>query len=1197
LKAGGIVIESHTNLTLRRRAPVGLRAVAFRAFRLLSALLVVNVALGAGGVVEWHGLAARRDAVQGEAQAPAPCEVGKRQMKPGETHACMLKLAAKQFARVVVAQQGVDVGIRLSAPDGTVVAEMDSPNGLFGLEAVSVVAASEGDYKVEVYSYSTTPPGDYELRVEGPRESNAADERRVIAERVFVEAQVLRFKAAAKPCAQGPEQYNPAIEKYKEALPIWRELGDLRGEGYTLYGIGRSYKALGQLQPALDYMGQARERLREAQDVSGQAFVLNETGAAQRDLGDALRAIDSYGPALELRISNNDLWGKAQLYNNIGLTYSNVGFQPKAIQNFEKALTIWRGMKQRRLEMTTLINAAKAYVEMGELDAAFERYGEVLKFCDTEDNATQLKPFALNGLGLVYDTWADSEQARANYQQALELFRKANNPRGEADVLDNLGMAHAFLGDATKALEYFRAALAIRECLNEPKGWAMTLSNIGYAETLLGDNQEALKNLALALPLSEKSNDRRFEAYTLMRVGVAYVSAGDPRKALDAYGRALAIQTGAEFKDLRGQALTLDKMGEALALSGEATEALGKYERALVLWKAVGDRQGQALSLYGVARVELGRNNLANARDRIEEAIDIVESLRYKVSGRQLRMTYFAGKQDFYALDIEARTRLYELTHSDADMEAALWASERARARSLIDLLSEARTSPRKGMTEAEAEASRRREDKISELTQTFFRLRSVGENEEEAAIERKLAAYISEQDELPARDAKASAEAGRDRPLTPREVQQLLDPDTMLLQYSLGEERSHLWVVTRTEIEHHFLTGRAEIKRVAEQLRQALTAYEPRRPEEEVEQYLKRLRDAPDLYQRSALELSRMVLGSVSTRLGNKRLVVVADGVLQYIPFEALPLPGAAASEGPTSAAPVPAVLLSQNEVVYQPSASTLALLRGARPRPRGAFKTIAVIADPVFSEKDDRLRPPAAGRGPATPSRAPNEKPSDSSEKLSRSLRDLGDLGNGEFTLPKLEYSLKEAKDITAAARSGSWMKPATFVGFKANRATAMSPALKRFDIVHFATHGILNDKHPELSGIVLSMFNERGEPEDGYLTLHDIYNLDLPVDLVVLSACRTGIGKEVRGEGLLGLTRGFMYAGASRVVASLWRMDDEASAELMKRFYQHMLEKKRMPASAALRKAKLEMMETGGEWRAPFYWAGFVLQGDWK
>ncbi len=164
----------------------------------------------------------------------------------------------------------------------------------------------------------------------------------------------------------------------------------------------------------------------------------------------------------------------------------------------------------------------------------------------------------------------------------------------------------------------------------------------------------------------------------------------------------------------------------------------------------------------------------------------------------------------------------------------------------------------------------------------------------------------------------------------------------------------------------------------------------------------------------------------------------------------------------------------------------------------------------------------------------------------------------------------------------------------GFEANRDAAMKPGLADYRIVHFATHGLMNAKHPELSGIVLSLVDENGNSQNGFLRLHDIYNMKLPVDLVVLSACNTGLGKDVRGEGLIGLTRGFMYAGASSVVASLWKVDDEATAELMKHFYFQMLQQGLSPA-AALRKAQLEMSKQK-RWQSPYYWSGFTIQGQY-
>jgi CHAT domain-containing protein len=164
-----------------------------------------------------------------------------------------------------------------------------------------------------------------------------------------------------------------------------------------------------------------------------------------------------------------------------------------------------------------------------------------------------------------------------------------------------------------------------------------------------------------------------------------------------------------------------------------------------------------------------------------------------------------------------------------------------------------------------------------------------------------------------------------------------------------------------------------------------------------------------------------------------------------------------------------------------------------------------------------------------------------------------------------------------------------------FAANRAIVTSPELSRYQIVHFATHGILNSQNPELSGIVLSLVDEQGTPQNGFLRLNDIFNLNLPAELVVLSACETGLGKEIRGEGLVGLTRGFMYAGAPRVVVSLWSVDDEGTSELITRFYKKMLQQGLKPV-AALRAAQVEMWKSE-DWKASYYWAAFVVQGEWQ
>jgi CHAT domain-containing protein len=192
----------------------------------------------------------------------------------------------------------------------------------------------------------------------------------------------------------------------------------------------------------------------------------------------------------------------------------------------------------------------------------------------------------------------------------------------------------------------------------------------------------------------------------------------------------------------------------------------------------------------------------------------------------------------------------------------------------------------------------------------------------------------------------------------------------------------------------------------------------------------------------------------------------------------------------------------------------------------------------------------------------------------------------------LMRLRFSRQEADDIARLAGRNPNLKA---VDFAANRDTALDGQLSDYRIVHFATHGLINNEHPDLSGIVLSLVDKQGRPQNGFLRLYDIYNLKLDADLVVLSACQTALGKQIKGEGLVGLTRGFMYAGAPRVVASYWRIDDRATADMMKRFYQSMLKDGLRPA-AALRAAQVSMLQDP-RWQAPHYWAAFTLQGEWK
>jgi CHAT domain-containing protein len=319
--------------------------------------------------------------------------------------------------------------------------------------------------------------------------------------------------------------------------------------------------------------------------------------------------------------------------------------------------------------------------------------------------------------------------------------------------------------------------------------------------------------------------------------------------------------------------------------------------------------------------------------------------------------------------------------------------------------------------------------------------------------------------------------------------------------------------------------------------------------------------------YEKAAASLSQTIVGPAAAELKNKRLLIVSDGVLQFIPFGSLPDPGNAR------------LLMLDHEIVTAPSTAVVALLRQETANRKPAAKTLAVLADPVFSTNDPRVANAQAAHA------AKDEK--DSTADALRSATELG-----LKDLRRLRFSRQEADEISRLANNDSKLEA---VDFQANRALATSPELGQYRIVHFATHGLINNTHPELSGVVLSLVDEKGRPQNGFLRLYDLYNLKLSADLVVLSACQTALGKQIRGEGLVGLTRGFMYAGAPRVVSSLWQIDDRATAEFMKRFYEGMLGQKLRPA-AALRAAQVSMQKDP-RWNEPHYWAAFTLQGEWR
>lgn len=540
--------------------------------------------------------------------------------------------------------------------------------------------------------------------------------------------------------------------------------------------------------------------------------------------------------------------------------------------------------------------------------------------------------------------------------------------------------------------------------------------------------------------------------------------------------------------------------------------------------------------------------------------------------------------------------------------DLAFQVMEGSRARTLLEFLENARINIDSGVEPGLLKRERSLRESIS--AKASYRIRLLDglvAGEELAALDKQIGDLREQYEEVKTQirlKSPAYAALSQPQPLTAKEVQeQLLDENTILLEYALGEGRSHVWALTENSLAVFDLPPRSVIDKAARNVYELLTAPGRRLEKETPAQRRMRLAKAEADYSVAATELSQMILGPVAPLLDKKRLLIVSDGALQYLPFAALPSPRLPASAASTTLSGSQASskdgknspLVIGHEVVNLPSASTLAELRRIRLNRREPPRAVAVLADPVFDRHDERVQPSPSRAGRATLKTIASQtqrRLSFSEERLARSAADLGLVRDGGVYLSRLLWTEREAAAILNVTPAGQSMEA---VGFEANRATAISPSLAQYRIVHFATHALVDSKNPELSGLVLSLVNKGGQGEDGFLDLEQIYNLNLPVDLVVLSACDTALGEEIRGEGLIGLARGFMYAGASRVMASLWSVDDEVTSELMARFYKALLRDKMSPA-AALRMAQIEVAKEK-QWRSPFYWAGFQIQGEWK
>lgn len=872
----------------------------------------------------------------------------------------------------------------------------------------------------------------------------------------------------------------------------------------TLNGLASVYVDLGKCADAQPLLAEAGTKSDQINYPEGKAEALLLLSQCQNYNNHAL-AFNTAAEALSLWQSVGNTRGAVRSHLQIGQFQLAQTMLADATESFQTALEKARTLGDAKLQAESLIYLGFIEFRKGAWQELFAFSADAERLIDAD-----AEPFLM---GLIISSYADAlietglaDVGLEKFRQALEYFRRANRPDAFPGTIWGVGKAHYFLGQYPEALADFRQALADAESKKQTTWIAQTHEYLG--RTLAGMNEDSQ---ALA----------EFES------------------ALTVY-----IQMGNPMEMARVRAL----MGQVYQAQGKLDKAGDLYKEALKTFDGLNDHVNRSATFFGLGKLEMQRRNYDAAEVYFKQSVEITENVRRMSTSRDLTAAFSATVHDRYEQYIEC------LMHRN-DKEAVVRAfelSESSRARSLVEFLRGTETNLLANLDPELAKREktlrqlmRSKEDERMALLTTEYKKADL------ESLDTKLAKLEEEYKSVTmaiSRRYPAYDQITQPRSWDLGRIQErvISDDDTILLEYLIGANKSYVWAVTRSSFTGHEISG--DIDKAAEAVYKLLKESKT---------------DNENELTQATQTLAQMILAPVADQLNKRRIVVIADGVLHYIPFQIL-------SSGSSNNEP----LVAQHEIINAPSASILGELREQAAGREARSKLLAAFGDPVIARHQDD-----------------KHKPGDTVAETQRDIELSGEKFD-PVVAGELFYAEREINNLRDIASPD---KTFAATGYAANRNQLFSMDLSQFAILHFATHGFLDPKHPEHSGLLLSMQDEQGKDQKGFIELQDVYSLRAPVDLVVMSACQTALGREVRGEGLVGLTRGFMYAGATTVVASLWKVDDEATAELMKRFYIEMLQNQKTP-DEALRIAQNYIRQIP-RWHAPHYWAGFILQGEYR
>lgn len=866
-------------------------------------------------------------------------------------------------------------------------------------------------------------------------------------------------------------------------------------------------------------------------------------------------ALEDQKKSLELFEKIADLRGQAIALFNIADIYSNeFGLEPQAIEYFEKSLALWEKLDEPANLAICLTGLANEYRMKGLNEKSEATFNKAAAINRSLDN--------LHGVAVTNSLFCRLYNDTGFFQKGFEKCRESLKLTKDADPLTDSYTYHALSalsgnsGDYVNNEKYIYKALDRINLVNDivnPIRFARIKAGIAGSFFVKKDYEKAIEYYLEAYNISENVRRPVFSATFLIFLSECYFVLKDYEKAVETGEKSLAL---IRKYDPRRRQAALNFLARTYSELGKNEKAREYFFEAIAANRQNKDRYAEAECLYELAALEKKLGNLEAAHGLLRQAVGNMEIIRADLLGKNQRSSYNSLLRIYYEAEIELLIKKYERSPQAEYLEEAWQKQEKIRARGLLEsfienglnvneLVSNDFFTKEKELLEKIAAAENNRLD--AERSKDADKLRIAEQNLQAALDDLQVL-----QEDLRRNNPKFSA-INQTKDFSFADVKQTLSENSALLEFSVGEKQTYLWLIKKDSVKLFTLPARAELKRVSLDYYNTLTD---------------KTATAAKTVEKSK-ELSRLLFEPLKNELADiKTLLIVPDGSLQLIPFATLTL------DPDSEFRP----LIERFEVVSFPSFSSFAYLRETK-RTVKAEKLLAVIADPIFQFDDERLssRAKKAVRNPLS---------TVESEKLAETLRDFG-----IDKLSRLPFTNLEAKEIQKFAPQHTTLA----LGENASRQRFLSGDFENYKILHFATHGFLNQKNPDLSGLVLSLFDKKRQSQNGFLRVIDLYSVRLNADLVVLSACQTGLGKDVEGEGIVGLTHGFMYAGASRVVSSLWKVEDAATAELMKNFYREMLVNHQTPA-AALRSAQNTMRKIN-RFQNPRYWAGFTLNGDWQ